>query len=46
MPIVDDGKCSAVAAEKDFWREWMRSALGESRGWLWGLEAFCRISVM
>jgi hypothetical protein len=39
MPMVDWGKCSAVVLEKDFWRERMRSALVDSRGCCWVLEA-------
>lgn len=39
MPMVDWGKCSAAVLEKDFWRERMRSALEDSRGCCWVLEA-------
>ena len=41
MPIVEDGKCSAVAVEKDFWRERIRSAFCESKGCCWVLLVFC-----
>jgi hypothetical protein len=39
MPMVDWGKCSAAVLEKDFWSERMRSALEDSRGCCWVLEA-------
>lgn len=42
MPMVDWGKCSAAVLEKDFWSERMRSALEDSRGCCWVLEAVWR----
>lgn len=32
MPTVEEGKCSVVAVENDFWSERMVSACWESRG--------------
>jgi hypothetical protein len=39
MPMVEEGKCSEAVLVKDFWRERMRSALEDSRGCCWVLEA-------
>ena len=46
MPIVEEGKCSDAMVEKDLWSVWTRSALGESRGWDCGLEAFYNMSAL
>jgi len=41
--MVDWGKCSAAVLEKDFWSERMRSALEDSSGCCWVLEAVYRV---
>lgn len=40
MPVVEVGKCSALAVEKAFWRERIRSAWVDSRGCCWVFDAF------
>lgn len=43
-PIVESGKCSAAALEKDFWRERMRSAFCDSSGCCWVFDTLYKKS--